>query len=111
MKSLRLLVPLTLSCAAILPAAGRYVEVAYPASTQAGDLQLAVTYTLWVPEGVTKLRGIIVHQHGCGAGASRGGETAAHDLQWQELAKKWDSALLGPSYKQADNQDCGLWSN
>ncbi|MEP6539019.1 MAG: hypothetical protein ABJF23_27025 [Bryobacteraceae bacterium] len=91
--------------------AGRYLEISYPASTQTGELQLAVTYTVWIPDHVTKLRGVIVHQHGCGAGASRGGETAAYDLQWQALAAKWDSALLGPSYKQADSQNCALWSD
>jgi hypothetical protein len=30
------------------------------------ELQVGVTYTLWIPDGVTKLRGIIVHQHGAG---------------------------------------------
>jgi hypothetical protein len=40
------------------------------------------------------------YQHGCGTGASRGGETAADDLHWQALARRWDCALLGPSYHQ-----------
>jgi len=44
------------------------------------------------------LRGIIVHQHGAGTTASIEGSTAAYDLHWQSLAKKWDCALLGPSY-------------
>lgn len=102
---------LALACAGVVSAAGRYLEISYPPSAQPGELQLGVTYTIWIPDHVTKLRGVIVHQHGCGAGASRGGETAALDLQWQALANKWDSALLGPSYKQADNQNCGLWSD
>jgi hypothetical protein len=38
---------------------------------------------------------VIVHQHGAGGQASKGGETAAYDLHWQALAKKWDGALLG----------------
>ena len=52
--------------------------------------QLAVeaNFFLWIPEGVTKLRGIIVHQHGCGDGAEKGGVTASHDLHWQALAAK-----------------------
>ncbi len=91
------------------PAAGQYHEISYPPSTQAGELQLGVTYTLWIPDGVTRLRGIIVHQHGCGSGACKGGETAAYDLHWQALAKKWDCALLGPSYHQDDKQNCRLW--
>jgi len=88
---------------------GRYVEVAYPASVQAGELPLGVTYTLWLPDGVARIRGIIVHQHGCGSGACKGGATAAYDLHWQALARKWECALLGPSYHQEDKQNCRLW--
>jgi len=88
---------------------GETHEITYEASTQPGELQLGVTYTLWVPDGVAKLRGIIVHQHGCGTGACKGGATAAYDLHWQALARKWDCALLGPSYQQDDKQDCKLW--
>jgi hypothetical protein len=81
-----------------LQGAGRYVQVEYPPSTAANELQVGVTYILWIPDGVPRLRGVIVHQHGAGAGASKGGETAAYDLHWQALAKKWDCALLGPYY-------------
>jgi pimeloyl-ACP methyl ester carboxylesterase len=87
----------------------QYAEVTYPPSTVAGELQFGVTYTLWIPDGVRKIRGVIVHQHGCGSGACKGGATAAYDLHWQALAKKWDCALLGPSYQQEDKQDCKLW--
>lgn len=90
-------------------AEGRYFEVSYPPSDKPGGLQFGVTYTLWVPEGAVKLRGVIVHQHGCGVGACKGGETAAYDLHWQALAKKWDCALLGPSYHQGEGQECRLW--
>lgn len=88
---------------------GRYLEVTYPASDKPGELQLGVTYTLWLPEGVKAYRGIIVHQHGCGVGACKGGATAAYDLHWQALARKWDCALLGPSYHQEEKQNCRLW--
>jgi hypothetical protein len=77
---------------------GRYLKVEYPASTAAGELQVGVTYTLWIPDGVKTIRGVIVHQHGAGTTASKEGSTAAYDLHWQLLAKKWDCALLGPSY-------------
>lgn len=90
-------------------AAGPYFEVEYPPSTQPGELQFGVTYTLWIPPQAAKLRGIIVHQHGCGSGACQGGATAAYDLHWQALAKKWDCALMGPSYHQDDKQNCRLW--
>jgi hypothetical protein len=78
--------------------AGEYLKIDYPASTKSNELQVAVTYTLWMPEGVKRFRGIIVHQHGAGTTASIAGSTAAYDLHWQALAKKWDCALLGPSY-------------
>jgi poly(3-hydroxybutyrate) depolymerase len=88
---------------------GRYVAVTYPPGSAPGELQLGVTFTLWVPDGVKRVRGVIVHQHGCGEGACKGGETAAYDLHWQALARKWDCALLGPSYQQSDQQNCRLW--
>jgi hypothetical protein len=98
-----------LACAGGVNAAGHYFAVTYPPSDRPGKLQLGVTYTVWLPDGVVKLRGIIVHQHGCGSGACKGGATAAHDLHWQALASKWNCALLGPSYHQEDKQNCRLW--
>lgn len=86
-----------------------YTAVTYPASTEPGELRYGVTYTFWIPGDVKTLRGVIVHQHGCGSGACKGGATAAYDLHWQALARKWDCALLGPSYQQEDKQDCSLW--
>ena len=80
-----------------------------PADPKPGQLQIGVTYTLWIPEGVEQVRGIIVHQHGCGAGSCTGSVTAAHDLHWQELARKNDCALLGPSFHQEQEQNCRLW--
>jgi hypothetical protein len=100
---------LSVALASQTNAAGTYFDVSYPPSTRSGELQLGVTYTIWLPEGVGKIRGIIVHQHGCGSGACKGGATAAYDLHWQALAKKWDCALLGPSYQQEDKQNCRLW--
>ena len=101
-RTLVLLLAATVACALAIPAAaqgaGRYVEVEYPPSAAPGELQVGVTYILWVPEGVTRLRGVIVHQHGAGRNAAMHGATAAYDLHWQALAKKWDCALLGPTY-------------
>lgn len=90
-------------------AGGTYLEVSCPSSSQPGELQMGVTYTLWIPDAAAKIRAIIVHQHGCGTGACKGGATAAYDLHWQALAKKWDCALLGPSYHQEEKQNCRLW--
>ncbi len=90
-------------------AADQYFTVTYPPSDKEGELRLGVTYTIWIPDGVSRIRGIIVHQHGCGTGACKGGATAAYDLHWQALARKWDCALLGPSYDQGEKQNCRLW--
>jgi hypothetical protein len=86
---------------------GRYVIVDYPASKEEGKLRIAVTYTLWIPDGVKTLRGIIVHQHGAGTTASQEGSTAAYDLHWQALARKWECALLGSSYHVRNDGDWG----
>ncbi len=86
-----------------------YYSVRYEASETPGELGVAVTHTLWIPPGVKTLRGVIVHQHGCGIAAGVSGVTAAYDLHWQALAKKWDCALLGPAYHLKTNTECRKW--
>ena len=81
----------------------------YPAGKKEGELTLTADYYLWLPPDVKKIRGVIVHQHGCGDGASKGGVTAAFDLHWRELASKWDCALLGTSYEGRAGVDCRAW--
>lgn len=88
---------------------GAYFQQSYPGSDKPGELKFPVMHRVWIPGGVKRLRGLIVHQHGCGAGACKGGQTAADDLHWQALARKWDCALLGPSYTQEDKENCRLW--
>jgi hypothetical protein len=92
-----------------LPADPPYYRVRYEASTKPGELVYPVSYTLWIPPGVTTLRGLIVHQHGCGEGSCKSGQTGAYDLHWQALAKKHGCALMGPSYEQPDKADCQMW--
>src|SRR5947208_2580445 len=65
-----------------------YYSIRYEASDKPGELAMPVTYTIWIPEDVKTLRGVIVHQHGCGKGAGIVGQTAAYDLHWQALARK-----------------------
>ncbi len=86
-----------------------YYRVRYDASSEAGELVYGVNYTIWIPPGVKTLRGVIVHQHGCGEGSCKSGLTGAYDLHWQALAKKHDCALLSPSYEQPDKANCQLW--
>ena len=69
------------------------------------DLFEEAEFRIWIPEGVEKLRGIIVHQHGCG----RNGMLMAWDHHWRALARKWDCALMGTHYRQVDS--CASWHN
>ena len=91
------------------PAAPPYYRVRYEPSTAPDGLIFGVSYTVWIPPGVKTLRGVIVHQHGCGEGSCKSGLTAAFDLQWQALARQHDCALLGPSYEQPEKANCSLW--
>ena len=65
---------------------------------------ISAEYSLWVPD-VPVIRGIIVHQHGCG----RNGLAVPFDLQWRALAQKWSCALMGTFY--ATGKDCYDWCN
>jgi hypothetical protein len=51
-----------------------------------------------MPDGIQRVRAVIIHQHGAGIPAAQAGATSAYDLHWQALARTWDCALLGPSY-------------
>lgn len=91
------------------PAESPYYRVRYEPSMKPGELTYGVNYTIWIPKGVKTLRGVVVHQHGCGEGSCKSGLTGAYDLHWQALAKKHDCALLSPSYEQPDKADCQMW--
>lgn len=86
-----------------------YFRVRYEASSQPAELEFSVNYTIWIPENVKTLRGVIVHQHGCGEGSCKSGLTGAFDLHWQALAKKHRCALLSPAYEQPEMADCQKW--
>ena len=86
-----------------------YHQVRYDASTEPGELIFPASYTVWLPPGGGTLRGVIVHQHGCGVGSCRSGLTGAFDLHWQALAREHRCALLAPVYEQPDGADCRMW--
>lgn len=86
-----------------------YYRVRYEAGKTPGELAFPVNYTIWIPPGVDRIRGVVVHQHGCGEGSCKSGLTGAFDLHWQALAKKHDCALLAPAYEQPQAADCQLW--
>ncbi len=89
---------------------GSYFEISYPGSRAPGALANDSTATLWIPDGHEKLRGIIVHQHGGGINPTKYGHMIAYDLHWQELARKWGCALLGPSFLMTKEIDvCADW--
>lgn len=91
------------------PAEPPYYRVRYEDSVNPGELAFAVNYTLWVPPGAGPLRGVIVHQHGCGEGSCKSGLTGAYDLHWQALARRHHCALLAPAYEQPEKANCQLW--
>lgn len=86
-----------------------YYRVRMEPSVSAGELVYGANFTLWLPPDVDTLRGIIVHQHGCGEGSCKSGLTGAYDLHWQALAKKHRCALLSPAYEQPEKADCQMW--
>ena len=90
-------------------AAPPYYRVRYEASSVPGELSFWVNFTMWVPPGKDTIRGVIVHQHGCGEGSCRSGLTGAWDLHWQALARAHGCALLSPSYEQPEGADCQMW--
>ncbi|MBX9678323.1 MAG: hypothetical protein K2X38_06135 [Gemmataceae bacterium] len=91
------------------PAAPPYFRVRYEPSEKPGELVYGANYTIWIPPSVKMLRGVVVHQHGCGEGSCKSGLTGAFDLHWQALAKRHDCALLSPAYEQPDKADCQMW--
>jgi hypothetical protein len=94
----------------VFPAADPpHYRVRYEASAQPNELRFAANYTIWIPKDVGLLRGVIVHQHGCGEGSCKSGLTGAFDLHWQALAKKHDCALLAFAYEQPEMADCQMW--
>lgn len=94
----------------VFPAAeAPYYRVRYAASSKPGELIFPVNYTIWIPKEAKVLRGVIVHQHGCGEGSCKSGLTGAYDLHWQALAKKHGCALLSPAYEQPEKADCQMW--
>ena len=92
-----------------LLADGQKFSVDYPISSLPSGFGFPTTYNLWIPEGVKTIRGVIVHQHGCGEGSNKSAVTAADDLHWQALARKWNCALLGPVIRQPEAANCREW--
>ncbi len=86
-----------------------YTEIA----TENTDYKFgSANYSLFIPEGIDIIRGILIHQHGCGNFDKIKSSNIIYDLQYQEFARKWNLALLGPALSQFKNcPDCGNPSN
>ena len=80
---------------------GKYYYTSVPPGEK--DKYQSAEYRIWIPDNVKSIRGIIVHQHGCG----RNGLSAPYDVHWQALAKKWDCALMGTFYYTG--KSCESW--
>ena len=80
-------------------------------------------YATYIPDGFSKLRGILVHQHGCGDACKDDwngeGNGLEKDLQYQAFAKKWGFAIINPTLCQKKDSivkypggiDCLGWSD
>jgi hypothetical protein len=86
-----------------------YFRVRFEPSTTEGELIYGANFTIWIPPNTDRLKGIIVHQHGCGEGSCKSGLTGAYDLHWQALASAHQCALLSPAYEQPEKADCQMW--
>ena len=109
MKKLPLFLSVFLLAAALLFADGTYYKKYYPAPEKPapGVFAYGALWQIWIPPGVETLRGVVVHQHGCGTASAERGKDAVCDLHWQALARKYDCALMAVSYEQTG--DCALW--
>ena len=64
-------------------------------------------YAIFIPEGVTTIDGVFIHQHGCTMEGR--GMSTAYDLQYQAFAKKWNLAIIGPDLYAKNN--CHDWKD
>ncbi len=98
--------------AATAPAAeprpdGRLLEIALP--PRPGDRFVSAEFSFWLPEGVTPVRAVIIHQHGCTNASPDTHPPVTLDAHWRALARKHGSALLAPMYQVAGN--CDEWND
>ncbi len=64
-------------------------------------------YAVFIPEGVSNINGVLIHQHGCTMEGR--GMATAYDVQYQAFAKKWKLAIVGPDLYAKNN--CHDWKN
>ena len=64
-------------------------------------------YAVFIPEGITTINGVFIHQHGCTMEGR--GMATAFDVQYQAFAKKWKLAIVGPDFYAKNN--CHDWKD
>lgn len=64
-------------------------------------------YAIFIPQGVSAIRGVFIHQHGCTMEGR--GMATAFDIQYQAFAKKWQLAIVGPDLYAKNN--CHDWKD
>ena len=79
--------------------AGQYLQLVYPPSSKAGELQIGVTYTLWIPDGIRTVRAVIVHQHGASIPAAQAGQHLPMISIGRPWQKNGTACCSGPSYR------------
>ena len=53
-------------------------------------------YAMYIPNNTDIIKGILIHQHGCGAESS--GEPIVTDAQYQSFANAWHLAIIAPRF-------------
>lgn len=78
-------------------------------SPSAGDRFQQAVFSCWLPDTTKKLRGAIIHQHGCTSATPEKQPPVTLDSHWRALARKHDCALISPMYRV--NGTCDEWND
>ncbi len=78
-------------------------------SPSAGDRFQQAVFSCWLPDTTQKLRGAIIHQHGCTSATPEKQPPVTLDSHWRALARKHDCALISPMYRV--NGTCDDWND
>jgi len=76
---------------------------------QEGERFQHVEFSCWIPGGVTPLRGLLIHQHGCTNASPEAHPPVTLDFHWRALARKHRLAILSPQYQVAGA--CDEWND
>ena len=64
-------------------------------------------YAMYIPNNTDIIKGILIHQHGCGAEGS--GEPIVTDAQYQSFANAWHLAIIAPDLYPNQGKNCYDW--